>query len=140
MPLYVLDTDHISLFQRGHAEVVGRVNRTSADEIAVSIISYEEQLRGRLDIVRKSSDARHLVIAYLRLREMHELFCAIHILDFDASGSRIYEQLRRQHRQLGAMDLRIAATTLAHSGTLVTRNTPDFARIANLPLEDWSIV
>lgn len=130
MPLFVLDTDHVSLLQRGHPRVGEHVSATAPDDIAGSIVTYEEQLRGRLDVVRRAANAARLSIAYLRLREMHEFFCAIRILDFNAEATTIYERLRRQ--------LRIAATTLAVNGTLVTRNMRDFALIANLPLEDWS--
>jgi tRNA(fMet)-specific endonuclease VapC len=139
MPLFVLDTDHISLIQRGHSHVVARVNTTPTDDIAVSVVTYEEQLRGRLDVIRQATNVTRLSVAYLRLREMQEFFCAIRMLDFSAEAAHIYEQLRRQHRTLGTMDLRIAATALATRGTLVTRNTRDFARLAKLSLEDWSV-
>ncbi len=139
MPLFVFNTDHISLLQRGHPHVGEHVSATSPDDIAVSIVTYEEQLRGRLDVVRQATSTARLSVAYLRLREMQEFFCAIRILDFDANAAAIYERLRRQHRTLGTMDLRIAATTLAANGTLITRNARDFALIADLSLEDWSV-
>jgi tRNA(fMet)-specific endonuclease VapC len=139
MPTFVLDTDHISLLQRGQPRVGERIRHVPAEHVAVSIVTYEEQLRGRLDVIRQAANTARLSVAYLRLREIQEFFCAIRILDFDAEAATIYEQLRRQHRTLGAMDLRIAATALAVRGTLVTRNTRDFARIAALSLEDWSV-
>jgi tRNA(fMet)-specific endonuclease VapC len=36
------------------------------------------------------------------------------------------------------MDLKIAAIALAHTATLVTRNTRDFEKIAGLKIEDWT--
>jgi tRNA(fMet)-specific endonuclease VapC len=138
MPLFVLDTDHISLLQRGQSQVVERVSTTPPDDLAASVVTYEEQLRGRLDVIRQAPNVSRLSVAYVRLREMQEFFCAIRLLDFGAEAAAIYAGLRRQHRTLGAMDLRIAATTLAADGTLVTRNTRDFGRIAHLQLQDWS--
>ena len=138
MALFVLDTDHITLLQRGHLRVVERFNAIPEEDIAASIVTYEEQLRGRLAVIRQSKSPSRLAIAYLRLREMQDFFCAIRLLDFDAKAAAIHEMLRQMHRGLGTMDLRIAATTLAAGGTLVTRNTRDFAPIAGLPLEDWS--
>jgi predicted nucleic acid-binding protein len=37
------------------------------------------------------------------------------------------------------MDLRIAAIVLARDDTLLSRNLPDFRRIAGLRVEDWSV-
>ena len=46
MTLFVLDTDHISLLQRGHPGVIERFNQIPENSIAASIITYEEQLIG----------------------------------------------------------------------------------------------
>jgi predicted nucleic acid-binding protein len=35
------------------------------------------------------------------------------------------------------MDLKIAATVLAHEGTLLSRNLTDFSGIPGLRVEDW---
>ena len=74
MPLYVLDTDHVTLIQRGHPRVIERLTATTSDSIAASIISYEEQLRGRLAVIRQSDTSSRRVTAYQRLREMQEFF------------------------------------------------------------------
>ncbi len=139
MSLFVLDTDHITLFQRGHPQVTARLDAASDESIAASVISFEEQLRGRLAVVHRATSFDRLATAYLRLREMQAFFCTIRLLDFDVSAATIYERLRKEHHRLGKMDLRIAATTLAHSGILVTRNRRDFGQIASLPIEDWAI-
>jgi hypothetical protein len=55
---YVLDTDHLSLLRRGHAEAVARVGERSPAEIAISIISIEEQFRGWFTQIRKARDQR----------------------------------------------------------------------------------
>ncbi len=48
MSLYILDTDHLSLLQRGHSGLKYRLEQTNPDEIAITIITVEEQMRGRL--------------------------------------------------------------------------------------------
>ncbi len=78
-------------------------------------------------------------MAYLRLREMQDFFCTIPLLDFNSDVATVYKRLRKDYRRLGKMDLRIAATTLARNGILVTRNQRDFGQIAGLLIEDWSI-
>ncbi len=139
MALFVLDTDRVTLLQRGHPQVVERFSATPEESIAASIVTYEEQLRGRLAVIRQTDNLARLATAYFRLREMQDFFCAIRLLDFDAKAAAICETLRQQHGALSTMDLRIAATTLSAGGTLVTRNTHDFAPITELSLEDWSI-
>jgi tRNA(fMet)-specific endonuclease VapC len=136
--LFILDTDHITLFQRGEPRVVGHLDKVPRHLIATSVVTYEEQLRGRLAVVRQAQTPDRLAWAYLRLREMHTFFCAIHLVDFDESTARIYETLRKEHRRLGKMDLRIAATVLAHDCILVTRNKSDFGQIVGLSTQDWS--
>ncbi|MBN1658645.1 MAG: type II toxin-antitoxin system VapC family toxin [Anaerolineae bacterium] len=136
--LFILDTDHITLYQRGDPQVTGHVTRTPRDLVATSIVTYEEQLRGRLAVVRQAQTAERLALAYQRLHEMHAFFCAIRLVDFDPSTAKIYEALRKEYRRLGKMDLRIAATVLANDGVLVTRNQSDFGQIADLSTEDWS--
>ncbi len=50
MSLFVLDTDHLSLYQRGVEPLTSKLLEVeySPDELAITIISVEEQLRGRL--------------------------------------------------------------------------------------------
>lgn len=139
MSLFVLDTDHISLIQRGHSQVVEHLGAKLGSEVVASIISFEEQLRGRLAIVRRASSPDEMAMAYLRLREMQDFFCTIPLLDFNSDAAVVYKKLRKDYRRLGKMDLRIAATTLAHNGILVTRNQRDFGQIVGLLIEDWSI-
>lgn len=49
----------------------------------------------------------------------------------------IRADLKRQGRLIGANDLLIAATALAHHLTLITHNTREFERVPGLKLEDW---
>jgi tRNA(fMet)-specific endonuclease VapC len=44
-----------------------------------------------------------------------------------------------QKIRVGTQDLKIAAITLSHQATIVTRNYRDFSKVLNLRIEDWSI-
>jgi tRNA(fMet)-specific endonuclease VapC len=46
MTLYVLDTDTLSLLAKGHPAVQARVAGCAAHELAITVISVEEQLSG----------------------------------------------------------------------------------------------
>jgi tRNA(fMet)-specific endonuclease VapC len=133
-----MDTDHISLYQYGHPKVRAVYDSLPEDAAAAAVASYEEQLRGRLAVIRQAKSPEEFAEAYLRLREMQEFFCSLNLLDFDLNAARIYVTLRQTHRRSDAMDLRIAATALAHNLTLVTRNTQDFISINNLRLDNWA--
>ena len=139
MSLWIIDTDHISLLQRGHPVVTQRINQVNTDEIAVTIITAEEQLRGRLDFIRKDSAIDELVSAYARLRDTLKDYKSINLLDFNHKACSCYEDLVRQKIRIGTQDLRIAAITLSVNGILVTRNERDFARVPGIQLEDWTV-
>jgi len=46
---------------------------------------------------------------------------------------------KQQRIRVGTQDLKIAAITLAHGATLLTRNTRDFAQVPELNIENWLI-
>ena len=65
MTLYILDTDHISLQQRAHPVIMQRLQALGNDDsVAVTIISVEEQIRGRLEIIRRYRGSPLQVAAY----------------------------------------------------------------------------
>ena len=90
-------------------------------------------------LIRQARDYDKLVRAYRWLQQSVEFFRQIRILPFDVSAVRRYHQLRQQHRGIGTNDLRIAAIALESHATLVSRNRSDFAEIAGLSFEDWSV-
>jgi predicted nucleic acid-binding protein len=53
---FVLDTDQLSLLQRGDPHVTVQVG--AAEALAVTIVSFEEQVQGRLAVLRRASADR----------------------------------------------------------------------------------
>ena len=139
MSLYVLDTDHLSLHLRGHQRVRERLALMASDSVAITIVTAEEQLRGRLAQVSKAAAGSARSAAYTYLHRAITDLAKLNILDYDAAAENIYRELKRQHLRVGSQDLRIAAITLANQGLLVTRNRSDFGQIPGLALEDWTI-
>lgn len=70
----LLDTDHVSLDQRGHRLVRTRVMAAGPAVVGISIITVEEQLRGWLAVVRAATTPEARETAYRRLRMAVEYF------------------------------------------------------------------
>lgn len=66
--VYILDTDHLSLLHCGFPGIRDRLNLMSPDQIAITIITAEEQLRGRLAQISKASSIEDRVKKYLWLQ------------------------------------------------------------------------
>jgi tRNA(fMet)-specific endonuclease VapC len=138
MSLYVLDTDHITLLRYGHAEIVARLQQTSEQDRAITIISIEEQLRGWFTQVRRARDAAKLTRAYQGLSQVIEMANAVRVLPFTAPAVQRYLELRKASPRVGKLDLAIAAIVLDVDGIVVTRNRQDFGQVPGLRVEDWS--
>jgi tRNA(fMet)-specific endonuclease VapC len=137
--MFVLDTDHVSLFHRNDPHVSARVLATPPQELATTVVTVEEQLRGRLDRVRRAQSDEEVVRAYHNLLATSLYFRTTTIIGFDEQAQSIFRRLRAQGIRIGTHDLRIAATALSRVVTLVTRNVRDFATIPSLNIEDWSL-
>lgn len=132
MSLYVLDTDHLTLLRRGHAEVASRVAATPQADIAITIISIEEQFRGWFTQVRKARDAARLARAYAGLFDVIDMAKRLPVLPVSGAAADRYVELKRTLPRLGKQDLAIAAVALEFNATLVTRNRQDFEQVPNL--------
>ncbi len=136
MSLYVLDTDIVTLHQHNHPQVVAKIQACAPDELAVTVVTVEEQMRGRLAQIGRSGV--DLAVAYDQLRATADYFCNLTVLPFDAEAYQQLQQLRAQRIRIGTLDLRMAAIVLRQNAILVTRNQRDFERVPGLSLEDWS--
>ena len=138
MVRYILDTDHLSLLGRGQQQVTAKLNATPPGETAITIITAEEQLRGRFLQIRRALAGLACVKAYRQLRETIDDLKTLTILDFDVAAELIDQSLRQRHPRMGTQDRRIAAIALANNCILVTRNRIDFGQVAGLTLQDWT--
>jgi tRNA(fMet)-specific endonuclease VapC len=136
--LYVLDTDHVSLNQRGHDGLRAKITAHTAAEIATTVITLEEQMRGWLSLLAKATTGERRVQAYRLLRETAEEFARITVLDYTATAESEFQRLRRAGLRIGSQDLRIAAIALTQDGILLTRNVRDFGEVPGLRLENWT--
>jgi tRNA(fMet)-specific endonuclease VapC len=129
---FLLDTNVcIRVLNGSSPEVVAKLRELDPGDVVISAVVRAELVYG----ARKS---RH-VAANLRLVEA---FCEPFLcLPFDAGSADAYGEIRadleRLGQPIGPNDFLIAASALAHSLTLVTHNTSEFARVPGLTVEDW---
>ncbi len=54
MNLYLLDTDHVSLFQRKHPIITQNINQVDSSLLATTIITAQETIEGRLAQIKRA--------------------------------------------------------------------------------------
>jgi tRNA(fMet)-specific endonuclease VapC len=142
--MIILDTDVLTLIQRRQGEEFSRLasrldQAGQSHEICVTVISFEEQMRGWLSYLSRHRAVARQVEAYRRLNLLVKDFARRRVLDFDESAGQIFEQLSKSKVRLGTMDLKIAAISLTNEATLVSRNLRDYRRVPELTVEDWTV-
>jgi tRNA(fMet)-specific endonuclease VapC len=141
--MVVLDTDHVTLVQKeesGHrARLRARLQELDPKEIATTVVSYEEQMRGWLAFKASAKTISQEIAAYTKLRKHIEDYRTITVLDFDEAAALELQRLRRSRIRIGTMDLKIAAITIVQNATLLSRNLVDFRKVPGLGVEDWTL-
>ena len=139
MTLFILDTDHLSLYQRDVEPLVSKLLSHPPIELAITIVTVEEQLRGRLAQIRKATTAAHLSECYHWLGETVDQLARLPVVYFDDKAATMYEKLLLQKLRIGTQDLLIASIVLSQNAVLLTRNNRDFSRVPSLRLDDWTV-
>jgi tRNA(fMet)-specific endonuclease VapC len=141
--MFVLDTDHVSFLQWDSSteaqRLAARLEEVPAQELATTVITYEEQMRGWLAYVAKARTVAQEIEAYRRLLKGLEDFRLMRVMALDDRAATEYQRLKGSRLRVGAMDLKIAAIVLAHDATLLSRNLRDFRQINGLKVEDWTV-
>ncbi len=140
MSRYLLDTDTITLAQFGHSAVVRNLAAHAAAEVALSALSFQEQMRGWLARLNRLAAPAQVADWYDRLvKRLFPVWRRFELLPFPVSALQRFEQLRALRLNIGLMDLRLAAVALENNLIVVTRNLRDFGRVPGLHTEDWSL-
>jgi len=137
--IWVLDTDHLcELEVRSPAglRLLRRLEQ-SHEGAVITAVTCEEQLRGWLAEIHRHTRPRAQIPAYARLIRTIETHARWTILPLDEESASAFESLVKQRVRISSNDLRIAAITLAHDATLLTRNTKDFTKVPGLKFENW---
>lgn len=103
-----------------------------------TIITVEEQLRGRFARIAQARDVTEWVVTYRQFQQTLLDLMPLRLLPFDDAAATTFLRLKDTVKQVGTQDLKIAAIVLSVSGVLVTRNSRDFVRVPGLVIEDWT--
>ncbi|WP_088253349.1 type II toxin-antitoxin system VapC family toxin [Fimbriiglobus ruber] len=139
MSLFVLDTDILTLYYHGDQSVVRRVNSRPASELAISVMTVDEQLTGWYTLTRQARKPEQTARAYAQLGEAVVRLARWSILPYTEAAIARVANFKSLRLNVGLMDLRIAAIALENNAIVVTRNGRDFGRVPGLSIEDWSV-
>jgi tRNA(fMet)-specific endonuclease VapC len=135
--MHLLDTNTVIYFFKGTGRVAERLLALSPREVSISAITAYEievgiaktNLSGRADRADRMTEEFRAFLSSVVLRPFG---------DAEARhAARVRAELEAAGTPIGPYDILIAGTALANGATLVTRNVREFARVRNLPVEDW---
>jgi tRNA(fMet)-specific endonuclease VapC len=129
---YLLDTNTCIQYVNGRSRsIAARLEGLDEGEAAICAVVVGEMLFGALR-------SRNVTETIKGQRQFFENFES---LPFDDEAAEHYARIRadltKRGTLIGANDLLIAAIALSNNLILVTHNTREFARVAELKLEDW---
>ena len=142
MRVFLLDTDHFVIIQNRTEPEYGslrrRMDRYSAEDFHVSIISFHEQVTGWNAYLNRARSADAVIRAYGMFEEVLWYFTQFPLSSFEARAASEFDSLRKGRVRIGTMDLRIAAIALTQGYTVLTRNLVDFQKVPGLKVENWT--
>jgi tRNA(fMet)-specific endonuclease VapC len=140
MSLWILDTDHVSLFLEGNPQIRKQA-AGKFPNVAITIITVQEIFNGWTGRINNPAYAHQQVRLYTKLWEATELFRSVPVLNFTETAQDYHQKLLTANKELSKKrlekDTKIAAIALANSSIVVTRNHKDFSLVPELAIENW---
>jgi tRNA(fMet)-specific endonuclease VapC len=129
---YLLDTNIcIYLIKKRPSKVLERFRQHSPQDVAISMVTLFELEYGveKSQYKQRSKDA------------LAKFFLPLNLIDVDRpsaiEAAIIRAQFEKKGMPIGPYDLLIAGLARSRGMTLVTNNTKEFEKVANLHLENW---
>jgi tRNA(fMet)-specific endonuclease VapC len=140
--MHLLDTNILTALYLGNPKIITALSQLDSSQVATTIITKVELLRGRIDYLLKADRSESVLRAQALLWETEQRLNEIEIIPFNTAAIAQFDALvvNPSLRKSGRADLLIASITLANRATLVTlvtRNLKDFQRIPNLQVVNW---
>jgi tRNA(fMet)-specific endonuclease VapC len=122
--MILLDTDHLSVLvdrrHSRHAKLQERIRDSVDQDLAIPIVSAEEQPRGWLGQIHRLHDFSKQVPAYNRLARLIDFLSHWQIIQFDGLAADQCRLLRRLGIRIGSQDLKIAAIAIIDDALLLS--------------------
>jgi tRNA(fMet)-specific endonuclease VapC len=138
----LLDTDHLSVLQWQEQpacdRLLARLDQLPADDVATSIVSFQEQVQGWQAYLNRARKPAQIVDAYAKLEALWRSFLRMNVLSFTPDAQARFSEVRRQCPRPETMDARIAGIALTTNSTLLSRNLRHFRGVPGLIVEDWT--
>jgi tRNA(fMet)-specific endonuclease VapC len=134
------DTDILTEILAGNPAYAERIADVPLAEQAVPIVAVEEIIRGRLNAIRQAEAGKARITierAYALFEQTLDDLHHVSILSFTQKADGLLKGWQKKKIKGSTHDLRIAATCVVNSATLVTRNRRDFQSIPGLSVEFW---
>ena len=95
--MLVLDTDHLTEYQRGTSAEALRLKKRldlATEPCATTIITVEEILRGWMAAIRRHQDPHRQISTYASLQRLFRFFATWNVLEWNDSAADKYELLK----------------------------------------------
>lgn len=131
----LIDASVLIDHERGRLDLSTHLEGRETEEFFLSVVTASELLHGVHRAAEASVRARRSAFVEAAL----ERFPLLPIdLGIARAHARVWADLAATGRGIGAHDLWLAATCLAHGLTLATGNLREFGRVPGLEVELWS--
>ena len=131
--MYLLDTDTLIFFLKGHGKVTENFRACSGQPKAISVVSYGELLYG----AHKSARPQENLAKVYRLAELYPVI-EISRAVMDCFGG-LKADLSSKGISVDDFDLLIGCSALVLNYTVITNNTKHFEKIDGLKLQNWTL-
>lgn len=134
------DTDLLTEILAGNPAYAERIAQVPVAEQAAPIVAIEEIIRGRLNMIRQAEAGKARISierAYALFEQTLDDLREVKVLSFTEAADTLLKEWRKKKIRGSTHDLRIGASCVIHSATLVTRNRRDFEKVPGLSVEFW---
>jgi len=131
----LIDASILIEAERGRLDIAPRVAERPVEECFVSVITASELLHG----VHRAATPHQRARRSAFVEGVLDRFSLLYVdLATARAHAELWATLAAAGIRVGAHDMWLAATCIAHGLTMVTANIREFARVPGLQVEVWS--